>query len=161
MRKTLLLLLFAVMGFGYSMAETMLRIEYLDGAELTTALSVVGRWEFTDGKFILVSTDGEVLAEKASVYDVRRVVFKADLGPNVETDDATVQLTVYPNPTQDVLFIDGLTEGEVVRIYSLEGRLLMSEVALQGGAVQLNVASLAEGTYLLQMGTEIVKIIKN
>ena len=161
MRKTLLLLLFAVMGFGYSVAETMLRIEYLDGAELTTALSVVGRWEFTDGKFILVSTDGEVLAEKASVYDVRRVVFKADLGPNVETDDATVQLTVYPNPTQDVLFVDGLTEGEVVRIYSLEGRLLMSEVALQGGAVQLRVASLAEGTYLLQMGTEIVKIIKN
>ena len=161
MRKTLLLLLFAVMGFGYSVAETMLRIEYLDGAELTTALSVVGRWEFTDGKFILVSTEGEVLAEKASVYDVRRVVFKADLGPNVETDDATVQLTVYPNPTQDVLFIDGLTEGETVRIYSLEGRLLMSEVALQGGAVQLRVASLAEGTYLLQMGTEIVKIIKN
>ena len=161
MRKTLLLLLFAVMGFGYSVAETMLRIEYLDGAELTTALSVVGRWEFTDGKFILVSTDGEVLAEKASVYDVRRVVFKADLGPNVETDDATVQLTVYPNPTQDVLFVDGLTEGEVVRIYSLEGRLLMSEVALQGGAVQLRVASLAEGTYLLQIGTEIVKIIKN
>ena len=161
MRKTLLLLLFAVMGFGYSVAETMLRIEYLDGAELTTALSVVGRWEFTDGKFILVSTEGEVLAEKASVYDVRRVVFKADLGPNVETDDATVQLTVYPNPTQDVLFVDGLAEGEVVRIYSLEGRLLMSEVALQGGAVQLRVASLAEGTYLLQMGTEIVKIIKN
>ena len=158
MRKTLLLLLFAVMSIGYSMAETTLRIEYLDGAELTTALSVVGRWEFTDGKFILVSTEGEVLAEKASVYDVRRVVF---LGLNVETDDATVQLTVYPNPTQDVLFVDGLAEGEVVRIYSLEGRLLMSEVALQGGAVQLRVASLAEGTYLLQMGTEIVKIIKN
>ena len=161
MRKTLLLLLFAVMGVGYSVAETMLCIEYLDGAELTTALSVVGRWEFTDGKFILVSTEGEVLAEKASVYDVRRVVFKADLGPNVETDDATVKLTVYPNPTQDVLFVDGLAEGEEVRIYSLEGRLLMSELALQGGAVQLRVASLAEGTYLLQMGTEIVKIIKN
>ncbi len=160
MRKTLLLLLFAVMSIGYSMAETTLRIEYLDGAELTTALSVVGRWEFTDGKFILVSTDGEVLAEKASVYDVRKVVFKADLGPTVGSDDATVQLTVYPNPTQDLLFVDGLTEGETVRIYSLEGRLLMSEVALQGGLVQLNVASLAEGTYLLQMGTEIVKIIK-
>lgn len=161
MRKTLLLLLFAVMGFGYLVAETTLRIEYVDGADYATALSVVGRWEFTDGKFILVSTSGEVLAEKASVYDVRRVVFKADLGPTVEMDDATAQLTVYPNPTQDVLFVDGLTEGETVRIYSLDGQLLMSEVALHDGAVQLSVASLAEGTYLLQMGTEIVKIIKN
>ena len=160
MRKTLLLLLFAVMSIGYSMAETTLRIEYLDGAELTKMLSVVGRWEFTDGKFILVSTEGEVLVEKASMYDVRKVVFKSELTP-VATDETTAQLTVYPNPTQDVLFIDGLTEGETVRIYSLEGRLLMSEVALQGGAVQLRVASLAEGTYLLQMGTEIVKIIKN
>ncbi len=160
MRKTLLLLLFAVMSIGYSMAETTLRIEYLDGAELTTALSVVGRWEFTDGKFILVSTEGEVLAEKASVYDVRKVVFKSELTPTV-TDETTAQLTVYPNPTQDLLFVDGLTEGETVRIYSLEGQLLISEVALHDGAVQLNVASLAEGTYLLQMGTEIVKIIKN
>lgn len=160
MRKTLLLLLFAVMSIGYSMAETTLRIEYLDGAELTKMLSVVGRWEFTDGKFILVSTDGEVLAEKASVYDVRKVVFKSEQA-STATDETTAQLTVYPNPTQDVLFLDGLIEGETVRIYSLEGRLLMSEVALQGGAVQLRVASLAEGTYLLQMGTEIVKIIKN
>ncbi len=160
MRKTLLLLLFAVMSIGYSMAETTLRIEYLDGAELTKMLSVVGRWEFTDGKFILVSTEGEVLAEKASVYDVRKVVFKSELTP-VATDETTAQLTVYPNPTQDVLFIDGLTEGETVRIYSLEGRLLMSEVALHEDSVQLSVASLAEGTYLLQMGTEIVKIIKN
>lgn len=160
MRKTLLLLLFAVMSIGYSMAETTLRIEYFDGAELTKMLSVVGRWEFTDGKFILVSTEGEVLAEKASVYDVRKVVFKSEQ-VSTATDETTEQLTVYPNPTQDVLFIDGLTEGETVRIYSLEGRLLISEVALYDGAVQLNVASLAEGTYLLQMGTEIVKIIKN
>lgn len=160
MRKTLLLLLFAVMGFGYLVAETTLRIEYVDGADYATALSVVGRWEFTDGKFILVSTSGEVLAEKANVYDVRRVVFKSDDTPT-DVKNMEAELTVYPNPTQDVVYVNGLESGETVRIYSLEGRLLMSEVAQGDGRVQLNVASLAEGTYLLQMGTEIVKIIKN
>lgn len=160
MRKTLLLLLFAVMGFGYLVAETTLRIEYVDGADYTTALSVVGRWEFTDGKFILVSTSGEVLAEKANVYDVRRVVFKSDDTPT-DVENMEAELAVYPNPTQDVVYVNGLESGETVRIYSLEGRLLMSEVAQGDGRVQFNVASLAEGTYLLQMGTEIVKIIKN
>ena len=160
MRKTLLLLLFAVMGFGYLVAETTLRIECVDGADYATALSVVGRWEFTDGKFILVSTSGEVLAEKANVYDVRRVVFKSDDTPT-DVENMEAELTVYPNPTQDVVYVNGLESGETVRIYSLEGRLLMSEVAQGDGRVQLNVVSLAEGTYLLQMGTEIVKIIKN
>lgn len=160
MRKTLLLLLFAVMGFGYLVAETTLRIEYVDGADYTTALSVVGRWEFTDGKFILVSTSGEVLAQKANVYDVRRVVFKSDDTPT-DVENMESELAVYPNPTQDVVYVNGLESGETVRIYSLEGRLLMSEVAQGDGRVQFNVASLAEGTYLLQMGTEIVKIIKN
>lgn len=160
MRKTLLLLLFAVMGFGYLVAETTLRIEYVDGADYTTALSVVGRWEFTDGKFILVSTSGEVLAEKANVYDVCRVVFKSDDTPT-DVENMESELAVYPNPTQDVVYVSGLESGETVRIYSLEGRLLMSEVAQCDGRVQFNVASLAEGTYLLQMGTEIVKIIKN
>ena len=103
MRKTLLLLLFAVMGFGYLVAETTLRIEYVDGADYATALSVVGRWEFTDGKFILVSTSGEVLAEKANVYDVRRVVFKSDDTPT-DVENMEAELTVYPNPTQDVVY---------------------------------------------------------
>lgn len=160
MQKNLLLLLFAVMSIAYSMAETSLCIEYFDGAELTTALSVVGRWEFNDGKFILVSTEGEVLAEKASVYDVKKVVFKADFGPNVDVDKAVAQLIVYPNPTQDVLFVDGLTVGEEVRVYLIDGQLLMSEVASQNGSVQFNVESLVAGTYILQMETEIVKIIK-
>lgn len=159
MKKNLLLLLFMAIGVGYSVAETKLRIEYLDGSELTTALSAIGRWEFTDGKFLLVSASGEVLAEKPNVYDVRRVVFRTEQ-ISVSTEDATTQLAVYPNPTQDVVCIDGLTEGEVVRIYSLEGRLLISQKAQTNGFLSCNIESLAEGTYLLQIGSEIVKIIK-
>jgi hypothetical protein len=58
------------------------------------------------------------------------------------------------------LFINGLNANESVRIYDFNGQLLSISTANADGICQLSVASLPQGTYLLQVGIEVVKFIK-
>ena len=79
--------------------------------------------------------------------------------PSVPTDDAVADTdslyVVYPNPTQDMLHIQGATDTTPLRIYTMEGKLVTST---EGQTI--NVKSLTNGTYLLQIGTQVARFIK-
>ena len=144
-------------------AEQALRLEYLDGTDKVELLSNIARWEI-DGaneQFRLVALDGTILAEKHLYDEMRRIVFfeKQGPGPGVNLDDAERVIAVYPNPTSSLLYLEGLNQGEMIRVFSLDGQLLMSQMA---GAVNtsLDLSALQTGVYLLQINTEFVKIIK-
>jgi hypothetical protein len=53
-----------------------------------------------------------------------------------------------------------LNANESVRIYDFKGQLLSVTTANADGICQISVSSLPQGTYLLQVGVEIVKFIK-
>ena len=46
-------------------------------------------------------------------------------------------------------------ESQMLRVFDLQGRLLKTE-----NGVQVTVSDLASGTYLLQVGTQVVRFIK-
>ena len=157
MKKNLFLLFFVLVFSCVLSAETSLFIDYLFDDESEFALSVIGRIEIKDEVFRLIDVKGEVLAS-CDLYEVRKIVFQES---SVNTDNLDMSsITVYPNPTQDVLFIEGLKINDVVRVYSLEGKLLAMSEADNNGVVMLSVSNLSEGVYLLQVGVEIVKFIK-
>ena len=81
--------------------------------------------------------------------------FAGEVGSAVENVESSNQIVVYPNPTQDVLMIQGI-DAQALRVYDLQGRLLKSAIG-----TQVYVGHLAEGTYLLQVGTQVVRFIKN
>ena len=64
-------------------------------------------------------------------------------------------LSVYPNPAKDALYIDGI-DGQIVRVYDATGRLVMEEV--YNG--QLNVSVLQSGIYAATTGNGIIKFVK-
>ena len=64
-------------------------------------------------------------------------------------------VSVSPNPTADHISISGVEKGEVVRIFNAEGRIVLS-----GAQTEFDLGNLPKGVYLLQAGSEIVKIIK-
>ena len=143
-------------------ADLSMRIEYLDETEEVELLSNIARWEI-DGaneQFRLVALDGTILAEKHLYDDVRRIVFFEDNGSTgVKLDDAERVVAVYPNPTSSILYIEGLNQGETIRVFSLDGQLLVSQTA--GAAhTSLDLTSLQTGLYLIQINTEFFKIIK-
>ena len=156
------LVVFTVFAVNALFADLAMRIEYINSEEYQTIISSIARWEIdgTNEKFRLVALDGTILAERNLYDDIRRIAIFDDNGGNtVNTGDNLLSIKIFPNPTQKILYIDGINAGETIRIFSLDGQMLLSSTA-GNGTISLSVESLSNGVYLLQIGTEIVKFIK-
>lgn len=66
-------------------------------------------------------------------------------------------LSVYPNPAQNVLFVEGYTTNGTVNVYSINGVLIKTAVLSQD---QLNVSELEAGIYSIQADTKLGKFVK-
>ena len=157
MKRTIKVLSVFVMASLMAKAETNLVITHLDATEKVSALSVVGKISFEGDDMYLYSNTNEVLA-KSPISSVRKITFTEGASTEVASvKDRT--LTVYPNPTKESIHIDGLEEGEIVRIFDMNGRIIKKTDS--GKQTIINVSNLNKGTYLLQIGTEILKFIKD
>ncbi len=68
------------------------------------------------------------------------------------------QFVIYPNPTSDELHIRGIQQTTSVVLFDLQGRTIANTILTEDGTLQ--IANLTAGTYVLQVGNETVKIIK-
>lgn len=75
-------------------------------------------------------------------------------GDNV-IEISSESLSVYPNPTIDILYLDGV-DNEMVSIYDAMGRLVMQQV-YNGN---LDVSGLATGVYAVKTSNQITKFVK-
>ncbi len=71
----------------------------------------------------------------------------------------TIQL--YPNPTanDDVCLGNYSSDATSVSIYDMQGRLMMKR-AITGTSTHLNISTLSSGTYFVQVGADVVKMVK-
>lgn len=122
-----------------------------DGAQQLHDIALIGKWVFTDKELQLLDKSGNLLASE-QIAHIRTITFAASATAieNIESDT----IMVYPNPTQDVLFVKGIDE-QTLRIYDLQGRLLQEK-----RGKQITVSNLSTGTYLLQIGIQVVRFIK-
>lgn len=65
---------------------------------------------------------------------------------------------LYPNPTNDLLYIASPINGNVF-IYALDGTLLRTE-SMNQSSMELNVSDLDAGTYLLKLNNQTTRFIK-
>ena len=131
---------------------TNLVIESRSGAEVVQDIAKIGKWVFVGEYIQLQGKEGDTLATEP-IADIKKICFE----PPTETDvnDILVNtILVYPNPTQDMLMIQG-AESSTLRVYNLQGRLVLTE-----SGNQISVGNLPDGTYLLQIGTQVVRFIK-
>ena len=76
-------------------------------------------------------------------------------------DKVTANMEVFPNPAQDVLYLQlGGTVDGVVRLVTLDGRVAIEETLVAQGRMALNVAHLPAGVYLLSVQHEAGQILK-
>ncbi len=155
-RKTLFLsLIFGAVTMLFS--QNTLRVTVLSGADYEEALSVIGRMTVSDGILRIYAHDGVILTEKP-LYTVGKITFGDGFTGLEQPNKAS--LRVYPNPAQDILYVDGLSDDDaVIRIFSIDGNLLET-VPASDEQVQIQVGSLPRGVYLLQAGTNIIRFIK-
>ena len=127
-----------------------------DGTEQSHNVSLIGKWLFVDRDLLLIDKEGNLLASEP-VLNIRKIVFlegndaTGTSSPLSKTDNA---IMVYPTPTKDILHIEG-AEDHTIRIYNTQGLLLKKATGKQ-----IDVSNLQTGTYLLQIGIQVVRFIK-
>ena len=132
---------------------TNLVLEYRSGAEEMQDIATIGKLVFVEDSIRLLDKDGNILATE-SIANIKKIQFATN-GTNADVNDTDVHtIIVYPNPTQDVLMIQGAAS-QTLRVYNLQGSLLQTE-----WGNQIAVSYLPVGTYLLQIGTQVVRFIK-
>ena len=131
---------------------TNLVIEHRSGTEKMQDIALIGKLVFEGENIQLLDKEGDTLATEP-IANIKKIYF----APPTETDvnDTLVNtILVYPNPTQDMLMIQGAAS-QTLRVYNLQGSLLQTE-----WGNQISVGNLPDGTYLLQIGTQVVRFIK-
>ena len=150
--KNKLILICAIL-YSMQMMAANLVVEHRSGADLLQDVAIIGKWVYVGDNLQLLDKAGNVLATEP-LSNIKKITFSIS-GTTTEVESASANsIIVYPNPTHDVLIITGINT-QTLRVYDLQGRLLQTEIG-----TQINVSNLAVGTYLLQIGTQIVRFIK-
>lgn len=156
-RKTILLCFLIGIAFS-AFSQNSLRVTLLSGNEYVKAIDAIGRMTVSDEQLCIYAHDGTVLA-KTPISKIQHITFGNKTDNRIPEMNNT-QIRIYPNPTQNILFVDGLKENSTIRLFSIDGRLVETH-HVSGTQTQLEVNSLRPGTYLLQMGENIVRFIKD
>ena len=131
---------------------TNLVVESQTGAKQLQDISLIGKWVFEEEELILLDKSGNILAQEA-IINIKKITFSSS---STATENVVENsILIYPNPTQDVLHVKGVAETTELRIYDLRGQVLMTTTG-----AQINVTNLSNGTYLLQIGTQVARFIK-
>lgn len=96
---------------------------------------------------------------KTKQLDQVRTITFDDIDTAVENVMSQSSISVYPNPTADMLIVEGVNAKEEIGIYSLNGTKVLS-VLSQEGTNTINVSGLPDGVYLLKSANETFKLIK-
>ena len=161
MKRFLLILgIFAMVGSAQAVPS--LVVKPLSGKECITALGVVGKLVYS-GDSLYVYDKAQTLVFSDLLANVQHVRF-SDEQPSTPTNventqgESTLQVKVYPNPTQEVLHVEN-AQSEVLRLYAMDGRLVVT-LAVENGSAQVNMAGLPAGNYLLLSGDQSFQVIK-
>jgi hypothetical protein len=127
-------------------------IEPQSGTDMQLDIARIGKWVFVHNELQLHDKAGNLLASE-QINNIRKITF-SDLTSDAENVPSENAIIVYPNPTQDVLIIQGV-QAQVLRVYDMQGKLVITE-----RGTQVHVSDLSNGIYLLQIGTQVVRFIK-
>ena len=72
----------------------------------------------------------------------------------------TTKLIVYPNPTTEYVMINGLERGVRIALYDVSGRIVSAMVETIGEELRVNMGHLNAGIYILRIGEQSVRIVK-
>lgn len=138
-------------------AEAGITIVSSTAAEQSHLLATIGRLEVSKHSISLISKEGECLATEP-LDTALKIEFNTYSSTQSITDDAQ-QPTVWFSEQSDKLYVQGFDSSCVVRIFTLNGVLLMQQLLSQGCG-EVDCSAIPAGYYILQAGTRVIKIYK-
>lgn len=137
------------------------------GERGTAGYSTSNDWQLQEGSACInagerpvdAKTDGDLnrtLRQRHGRVDIGCYESNYTVGINTV---ASSGLMLSPNPATASVTVSGTTPGEEVKIYDLQGRLMLSRQAA-ATCITLDLTSLPAGIYCLRCGASITKVIK-
>ena len=157
MKKILFLPILLMIVIAGHAEVTHLKIVPLTGDEATSSLAQIGKIVLSNEQMCLYGQDDSELG-CTPFSQIGKIVFYHDETTKLD-NTANAAIQVFLDPATDALFVRGIAGEQTVRVYSVSGQLLQSANASNGEAI-IPVSGLQNGTYLLQVGAQVVKFIK-
>jgi len=70
------------------------------------------------------------------------------------------KISVYPNPVQDVMTVSNINPDDLIQVVSIQGQIV-TEMRSTGNQAEINMSALAKGVYMVRVGEQVTKVIKN
>ena len=160
MKKQLLTaLLFLATVFGFLTASKAQSVELHaivtlnNGQEQTFYLTEDDQFAFEGQETLVISAQGSI--ERISIDDIRKIEFTDVTG----TEESPAKSPLFfPNPVKSTIVLGDIDNGKIIRIYSIEGRLLRQFEAPANK--QLDLSDLPSGLYIMNLGEKNYKLLK-
>lgn len=87
------------------------------------------------------------------------ITIELNVEPVLSLDDSFEKVSVYPIPTQSVLFVKGQQKGVAYSVLDISGKVLLNGIL--DNSLKINTGGLSSGLYFLRLGNNRVKFIKD
>ena len=124
--------------------------EWKEGAILGLNFGYTSNGTYVDDNKIITSGDNTG----------KRILHKIGTGVNISLNLPAIEVnavSVYPNPSGSMLYIEGIGDAVAVRILDLTGKTVLSQVLSETG---IDISGLSPGVYYLKIKNQTVKFIK-
>lgn len=125
--------------------------------ESNEVLRPVDKGNLVSGQALDFVTTDITGCERAAVPTIGAYEWKDKIGTDCPSSEVTA-IRVFPTITRDMLNING-AEGATVRVMNMQGQEMM-RIVLGTAAETMNVSSLPQGAYLLEVNGTVFRFIK-
>lgn len=124
-----------------------------DGAKTSYVLSDVQKIVFENDLMTVNLKSG------SDATGITQVSFLFSDQTGIENLKPESSIHVFPNPVKTNLTIAGVDKNVKIKLFDLNGTLLQS-IPAQDKMTNIDVSSLQQGVYLLEVGKQVIKFIK-
>lgn len=159
MQKKFTLLIFLLLALAVGVPAQNLYLKSKDGSIIVKPLESLKAFTFGNNNLLINYLSGPV--ESYSLSNISKLSFKSTItGVDELSLPAAGIMKVYPNPVDDVIYIQNAPEVPfTVSIYRVSGSLVLT-TRLDSGSKSINVGYLASGLYLLNVNGLTFKFVK-
>lgn len=156
MKKIILLLFISLISsLGYAQKERVLLLSMQDGTSVTFFLKEKPRVTFSGEMLEIISEASQANVKRS---EVREIKFVMQEDPETAIDEAKASENVGID--NEMIVIENIEQGSVVKVLTIDGRIVATEAADENNSVRISLASLSAGIYLLNYNDTTIKFIK-
>ena len=139
-------------------AQSNLIIHSQNDTEKTAIIAGIRKITFPDDNLVLQYTDNST--ESVALSSIRKITFNEVSGIENLSPATSNELTVYPNPASEIIYLTLTNEGSnTVYLYNTNGILLI-EQQISNESQGIYVGNLPKGIYIVRVGNQATKFCK-